>query len=172
YPYRKMINAQTNALIQGIEWSATYKMTPQLTWMATAEVLQGRDTTNDRELPLMPANNATLSAQYTFASRGYLHQPYVGVGTKYAAPKDSAGAYEPFSQFDNTPFGTASTQDYWLWHLEAGTGFKFGKQRLSVDLTVQNLMDVAYRDFLDTYKGYAQGMGRNFRLSARMPFGD
>jgi outer membrane receptor for monomeric catechols len=170
YPYRLMVNSQTNALIQGIEWSATYRMTPQLQWQATAEIMQGRDTKNNRDLPLMPANNATLGAQYTFGSGQYLAKPYVGLGTKYVAEKDSAGPYEPFSQFDSTPFGTASTKDYWLWNLEAGTGFKFGKQRLYLDLTVQNLMDVQYRDFLDTYKGYAQGMGRNFQLHARLPF--
>lgn len=170
YPYRKMINAQTNALIQGIEWSAKYQMTKSLQWRATAEVMQGRDTKNNRDLPLMPADNATLNADYTFANQGWLHQPYIGLGTKYVAAKKSAGLYEPFSQFDSTPFGTASTDAYWLWNLQTGTQLKFAKQPLKLDLTVQNLLDTEYRDFLDTYKGYALGMGRNVRLHASMAF--
>lgn len=170
YPYRKMINAQTNAHIQGVEWSAKYQMTAQLQWRATAEVMQGRDTKNNRDLPLMPANNATLNADYTFRNQGWWHKPYLGLGTKYVAAKDSAGAYEPFSQFDSTPFGVASTDAYWLWNLQTGGEVKLGQYPLKLDLTVQNLFDTAYRDFLDTYKGYAQGMGRNFRLHASMAF--
>lgn len=170
FPYRKMINAQTNALIQGIEWSAKYQMSKQLQWRATAEVMQGRDTKNNRDLPLMPADNATLNADYTFRNQGWLHKPYIGLGTKYVAAKKSAGLYEPFSQFDGTPFGAASTDAYWLWNMQTGAELKLGKQPLKLDVTVQNLLDTEYRDFLDTYKGYALGMGRNVRLHASMAF--
>ncbi|MDG4811445.1 TonB-dependent receptor [Hydrogenovibrio sp. 3SP14C1] len=170
FPYRKMVNAQTNALIQGVEWSAKYQMTSQLQWRATAEIMQGRDTQNNRELPLMPAPNATLDAKYTFKEIERLKQPYLGLGTRYVAEKKAAGLYEPFSQYDNLPFGTASTSDYWLWNLSAGTGIRFDQRTLWLDLTVENMLDTPYRDFLDTYKGIALGMGRNFKLNARMDF--
>lgn len=170
HPYRKMINQQTRALIQGVEWSAKYKVTSQLTWLATAEVISGRDTKKHRDLPLIPANNASLKGEYTFRDFGKWHKSYLSLGTRYVASKKAAGAYEPFSQFNQTPFGTASTDDYWLWTLQAGGQVKLGKYPLKLDLTVENLFDTAYRDFLDTYKGYAQGMGRNFRLRATMKF--
>ena len=167
----EMQSQQTTALIQGAEWSAKYQMTSRLLWKATAEVMQGRDTVKNRELPLMPAHNASLQANYTFANLGVLASPSLGLKTRYVAEKKSAGLYEPYSQFDKTPFGTASTPDYWLWEAQAGTAIKLGKQALQLDLTVQNLFDTQYRDFLDTYKGYAQGMGRNVKLNLRMPFG-
>jgi iron complex outermembrane recepter protein len=36
---------------------------------------------------------------------------------------------------------------------------------------VENLFDTEYRDFLDTYKGYTLGRGRNVSFSLRIPFG-
>jgi iron complex outermembrane receptor protein/hemoglobin/transferrin/lactoferrin receptor protein len=32
------------------------------------------------------------------------------------------------------------------------------------------LLDTAYRDFLDTYKGYALSLGRDVRLRLTVPF--
>lgn len=170
YPYRLMVNSQTDALIQGVEWLAEYQMTPALSWRATAEIMQGRDTQRHRELPLMPAHNASLAGDYTFGRWGFLHTPHLGLKVRYVAAKDAAGAYEPFSQFDDTPFGTASTQDYWLWNASVGGTLKLDQQPLQWNLTVENLFDTGYRDFLDTYKGYAQGKGRNVRLTANLPF--
>jgi len=36
---------------------------------------------------------------------------------------------------------------------------------------VRNLTDEDYRDFLDTYKGYALSSGRDIQLELRVPFG-
>ena len=40
----------------------------------------------------------------------------------------------------------------------------------SLRLAVQNLFDTSYRDFLDTYKGYALSPGRDVRVSLSVPF--
>lgn len=165
FPYRKMVNAQTNALIQGIEWSAQYQQTPRLLWRATAEMMQGRDTRNHRALPLMPAVNATLDMTYRFQGFQRIADPYIEIGTRYVGDKKSAGLYEPNSQYDGFPFGTASTSAYWLWNVKMGAESNWGKQTLHFNLSVENLLDTSYRDFLDTYKGYALAMGRNVRLN-------
>jgi iron complex outermembrane receptor protein/hemoglobin/transferrin/lactoferrin receptor protein len=39
------------------------------------------------------------------------------------------------------------------------------------NLKVRNITDEAYRDFLDTHKGYALSPGRDIQLKLRMPFG-
>jgi len=38
-----------------------------------------------------------------------------------------------------------------------------------IQLKIDNLFDKSYRNFLDTYKGYTLGMGRNVRLSVSIP---
>jgi len=44
-------------------------------------------------------------------------------------------------------------------------------QVVEFDIGVENLTDESYRDFLDTYKGYALSAGRNVWLKASVPFG-
>lgn len=168
-PLPEMQNRQTRAQIRGAELNLNYQLTQHWHWMFDAELIAGRDLDNRRDLPLIPANNAQLSTQYHF---NLANQPsYTRLSSQYVAAKDIAGNFEPFAQFEQTPFGTASTSAYWLWHWHAGIEFNLRQQRkLHLDLGVQNLLDTAYRDFLDTYKGYAQGMGRNIKLSANMTF--
>jgi iron complex outermembrane receptor protein len=89
---------------------------------------------------------------------------------KHAMSKKSAGTYEPFSQFDIIPFGTASTEAYTTFSIGLGVIYNFNTQPISMYLEIENLFDEAYVDFLDTYKGYALSMGRNISLKVQVPF--
>ncbi|WP_242513389.1 TonB-dependent receptor [Halochromatium salexigens] len=116
-------------------------------------------------------SNLALFAFERFAERGPIREPYLTLGMRHAAAKDAAPG-EPFAQFDQLPFGTASTEAYTLADLDLGFAFRaFGNRLARVDLTVRNLFDTEYRDFLDTYKGYALSPGRDIRVSLSVPFG-
>jgi iron complex outermembrane receptor protein/hemoglobin/transferrin/lactoferrin receptor protein len=80
--------------------------------------------------------------------------------------QDAAGEIEPFGQYDQKPFGTASTDSYTLTDIEAGFHYK----SIGFLIAVDNIFDEEYRNFLDTYKGYALGRGRNVRLNVEWEF--
>lgn len=161
---------QTDAQIHGFEFSLNHQWSKKWSSAAALEILAGRDTQNSQALPLMPANNLRLAMRYQPDDLGSLQQQRWSLGVKMVDSQDAAGAYEPFSQFDTLPFGTASTQAYSLWNLGYQTQLKLDKQTLYLAGAVENLFDTAYVDFLDTYKGYTLGQGRNFKLSARLTF--
>jgi outer membrane receptor protein involved in Fe transport len=165
-----MKNQQTNARIQGFELSGWTQWSANLKTQAALQLINGRDTTNRLDLTLMPANNLRLKAEYSFGAMAALQDNRLGVQAKFVDKAKSAGQYEPFSQFDNTPFGSASTESYQLWDVEYTASLPINRYNLGLQLKVENLFDTAYRDFLDTYKGYALGMGRNIKLSATMQF--
>lgn len=168
--YDEMQNQQTNARIQGFELSGWAKWTPKLKTLAALELIDGRDLPGKRDLALMPANNLRVKAEYALGNLGALQENKIGVQGKFLAAKKSAGLYEPFSQFDNTYFGSASTDAYQLWDVEYTASLPLDHYDLGLQLKVENLFDTAYRDFLDTYKGYTLGMGRNIKLSAHLVF--
>jgi len=117
------------------------------------------------DVPLLPADQLRLEVRFHRDSLGVLESPEFRIGIRHARSKDAAGRLEPFSQFDDNPnFGTASTEAYTL--LDLGVGFDY--KAVSVDIAVKNATDEDYRDFLDTYKGYALSPGRNivFQVSA------
>ncbi|MFP4075277.1 MAG: TonB-dependent receptor [Halochromatium sp.] len=162
---------QDDALLTGLELDARWQVTDRLELGGTLDLVRGTNDRTDADLPLLPADSLRLEATYWFAERGPIREPYLTLGMRHAAAKDATPG-EPFSQFDLMPFGTASTDAYTLADLDLGFAFRaFGNRLARLDLTVRNLFDTEYRDFLDTYKGYALSPGRDIRLSLSVPFG-
>jgi iron complex outermembrane receptor protein/hemoglobin/transferrin/lactoferrin receptor protein len=162
---------QDDALLTGLELAARWQVTDRIELGATLDMVRGTNDRTDEDLPLLPADKLRVDATYRFAEHGAIREPYITLGVRHAAAKDAAPG-EPFAQFDRLPFGTASTDAYTLVDLDLGFGFRaFGNRLARVDLAVRNLFDTEYRDFLDTYKGYALSPGRDIRISLSVPFG-
>ncbi len=167
----EMTNAQTDAMIRGLEVAATWDVTKQLTFESGLELIEGEDTKNNRALSLMPANNLRLKAHYRLGQLGSWQENRLTLGARFVDRKSAVFPWEPFSQYDNLSTGTASTDAVTLWDLGYTTHYQLDKQQqLTLLFNVDNLFDTAYYDFLDTYKGYAMSMGRNARLTAKLSF--
>ena len=172
-------SGQTQAQLGGVEVSARLRVTPWLTVGGEAAFLtsQGDDletnTDDDRVLPLIPADRAGAHLRFEPEGLGILDAPFAQVKLRHAFSKDAAGRYEPFSQFDagfGPPFGTASTKGYTLLDVSAGAIFRLGPVQPRLTIGAKNLLDRAYRNFLDTYKGYALSPGRNVFIKLTVLF--
>ncbi|NBC84630.1 MAG: TonB-dependent receptor [Bacteroidetes bacterium] len=169
--------AQTDAVIPGVEAKVEASVLPWLQVGANAAYLDGTGDGlgsggGDGELPLLPANTFGGFVKWVPTGPGILSNPYVELSGKHANSKDAAGRFEPFSQFDGDfgpPFGTASTQAYTIVNAEAGTTVDVGAM-VTLSVEVRNLLDESYRDFLDTYKGYALSPGRDVRFTLSTRF--
>lgn len=167
---------QTDASLRGVEGSAEVDLTA---WLSvggdfslvhgTGDDIESREVGGEGELPLLPAGQVGGFVRLRGSRVGRLLAPGLRLAVRHVGAKDAAGVIEPFSQFDLIPFGTASTEAYTLLDVEATTVVRAGPANLSVALTVTNLLDTAYRSFLDTYKGYALSMGRNVGLRVSVP---
>ncbi|MBK1649254.1 TonB-dependent receptor [Rhabdochromatium marinum] len=162
---------QDDALLNGLELEARWQATDQLEFSGVLDLVRGTNDRTDEDLPLLPADSLRLEATYRLADYGLLREPYITLGLRHSAAKDAAPG-EPFAQFDTMPFGTASTDAYTLLDLDLGFALPgLGREDARIDLAVRNLFDTEYRDFLDTYKGYALSPGRDIRLSLSLPLG-
>ncbi|PAV25527.1 iron complex outermembrane receptor protein/hemoglobin/transferrin/lactoferrin receptor protein [Tamilnaduibacter salinus] len=162
---------QTDAVLTGAELTATAQLTDTLELGTTYSTVNGENDRTGNDLPLQPADEVLVEGVWRPGHLGWLRSPYVRLGVRHNASKDAAPG-EPFAQFDNAPFGTASTDAYTVADL--GVGFGVGRRSgkpVRIDLSVRNLTDESYRDFLDTYKGYALSQGRNVSATLRVPLG-
>ena len=180
---QKFAADQTDALIPGIEATVETSPLPWLQVGGSAAVLDGTGDGlgadgGDGELPLLPANTVSGFVKWVPQSTARLKNPHLKVSVKRALEKDAAGRFEPFAQFDkldtkgpNPPFGTASTRAYSVVNVEARTTLALGLGApITVSVGVDNLLDETYRDFLDTYKGYALSPGRDVQFSLSTTF--
>lgn len=169
---------QTDAVIPGVETKVEAQLQPWLHVGGQAAVLGGSGDGlgpggSDGDLPLLPADNVKGFVHLTPNGPGPLRSPRIEVDLKHAFDKDAAGRFEPFSQFDGgfgPPFGTASTKAYTTVDVSAESRFSLGVVEPSLRVAVRNVFDTTYRDFLDTYKGYALSPGRDVRVSLSVPF--
>lgn len=161
---------QTDARIRGLEVSYAQRFNASWSGDLALEIIKGEDTSNNQALPLIPANNLMLNGHYHLANQGSWKQQKLSLGVKLVDSKSAAGSYEPFSQFDNLPIGTASTDAYAVWNLGYRADIKLYKQTLQLGAKVENLFDTGYVDFLNTYKGITLNPGRNIQLTARLAF--
>lgn len=170
---------QTDALIRGIETKIEAQLRPWLHVGGEGTVLGGTGDdlgpeSSDGDLPLLPADKLTGFLHVTPDGWGPLRKPRIELDVKQAFEKEAAGRFEPFSQFDadfGPSFGTASTKGYTKTDVAAESRLDVG---LGITPTfrvaVHNVFDTTYRDFLDTYKGYALSPGRDLRVSLSVPF--
>ncbi len=165
-----MQNQQTDAIIQGVEFSFNTYITKTTNIEGGFELIKGHDTDNNSKLTMMPANNLRLAISQKVGSLGILNNSTFSIDMKSVASQTVAGSHEPFSQYNNMPFGTADTAGYTLWGAGYNTDIDIGRQKAKLGIKVTNLFDTKYRDFLDTYKGYALGMGRDISFTLIVPF--
>jgi iron complex outermembrane recepter protein len=166
-------NEQTNATMQGIEFSLDTFITDTTRLESGFELIRGRDTTNDRKLTMMPANNLRLAIHQNVGSLGTLENSTFSITMKSAAAASVAGSQEPFAQYNDKtklPFGSANTAGYTVWGLGYNADINMGSQKAQLGIKVTNLFNTQYRDFLDTYKGYTLAMGRDVSFTLAVPF--
>jgi iron complex outermembrane receptor protein/hemoglobin/transferrin/lactoferrin receptor protein len=162
---------QDDATLTGIELAVRGDVTESIEVSATYDAVDGENDATREELPLQPADEFRLETTWRPSGWAWLASPYVRFGVRHNAAKDASPG-EPFAQFDNAPFGTASTDAYTVADVAFGFALgRSGNDAARFDLTIRNVTDETYRDFLDTYKGYALSPGRDVRLELRVPFG-
>ena len=168
-------NTQGDARLMGIDASIKAQVTPWLQVDGTFETVKGENTDSDiqniDELPLLPATQLSGGIKLVKNKLWELDSPFLRIGVKHAFDKEAAGRYEPFWQFGPAfPFGRASTDAYTILNASLGFDLPLWDRPISFQLSAQNLLDEDYRDFLDTYKGYALSPGRNITFRVKIPF--
>lgn len=128
-------------------------------------------------LPLMPADRVIGEVKFLLPNIFTLKSPYILLNMIYVGNKSAAGIYEPFGQFDDgigpdIPFGVCSTESYNLFNLGMGFDLSIMSRPINFDFEITNLLNTAYRDFLDTYKGYTLSPGRSVNVKLNVPFGN
>jgi outer membrane receptor protein involved in Fe transport len=154
---------QTDATNAG--WEASFSVVP-LEELQLGLLYSNVDTENKTTgttLPQTPPDRVSLSVRGMARALGALADPFIELEGVWVADGVPSGPDEPF--FGS---GNAATDRYKLLNLRAGFRFVREAGVLDVDLTVRNLLDTTYTDFLYPYKVWGvPNPGRDVRLILR-----
>jgi len=144
---------QVDARFQGVDFQASYLLTPRLTLQQKTSLVRAYDTLNDQYLVGIPADRFEYLARYAFKK----YQHYVSGGVTQVSRQ---ARVEPGSDYAAPPAG------YYLVNLNWGMSIK----GFDLSLRVSNALNAAYRDYLNRFRYYADDQGRNISFKLAYSF--
>lgn len=165
---------QVQATFRGIDATVNYKLSGQLTVTSKTSLLWAYDKTNRNYLVLVPPNRMDNAVRYDFSDRSnrvsgfYIQMSGLAVARQNRVPAVSSEVRDgvPIFRGDFAP----PPPGYFLLGAEVGLNVQVGKQPLSVILTGANLLNTAYRDYLNRFRYFADEPGKNVSLKVKTSF--
>ncbi|WP_214228333.1 TonB-dependent receptor [Pedobacter sp. B4-66] len=151
---------QTDASFLGADFSGTYRFSELLSYKLNAALIRARDLDNRKYLPYIPSDRVGQSIRLDFQLKNFgdtwlqAGHSFVRRQTRYELESDYAvppGAYHHFQ-------------------LSGGTAMKIGNQELSFNLSVDNLFNTLYKEYMNRYRYYTHDMGRNITIRLAYKF--
>ncbi|MFC5410909.1 TonB-dependent receptor [Larkinella bovis] len=153
---------QTDALYAGLDASVSAVLLPKLRGTSKVSLLHVQDLVLDQPIVMTPPNRWENSLRYDVKTWGRLQDVFVGVGNVWVARQNRV---PPKSDFLPPP------PAYSLWNLTAGLTVPVSKKHtLDIGLTVTNLFNTVYRDYLNRFRYYADDPGRNASVRLKWTF--
>ncbi|MEL6672882.1 MAG: TonB-dependent receptor [Bacteroidota bacterium] len=165
--FPQLTYVQTPARLQGADLSLRYQPKAGLTWEGQASWLDALDLNNGQPLIYMPANWWESTLGYQIGPKGTHVVSYLKVGLRQVAEQT------------RVPIAASPEEDDWLpppagytiWHLRWATEWELGnKRRLEIGGRVDNLFNLAYRDYLNRFRYFSDELGRNIQLRVSLLF--
>ncbi|NIJ51530.1 TonB-dependent receptor [Dyadobacter arcticus] len=161
FPYFKY--TQTDATFKGIDLSATWELAKHTTIASKLSYLRVYDQQNESSLVMIPPNRLDNQLKYELPEIGKWNHAFVSIGNLFVARQTRVPLASDFLE---------PPKSYSLWNLQAGATLKISeKQQFEIGIGVQNLFNIAYRDYLNRFRYYADEMGRNASLRLKWKFG-
>ncbi|MEM8600561.1 MAG: TonB-dependent receptor [Bacteroidota bacterium] len=162
---------QDTAVLVGFDGFATQRF-GRFALGATVAVLRGTNLTQDEALLGMPADRLELSAGVDLGSWGALRDlsaetrvDFVREQDRFPTRLDDDGVTVIPVDYVEPPPG------YALLGFDLGGEIAMGPSVMRLSLSVDNLLDTRYRDYLSRYRYFALDPGRNVVLRLALPFG-
>ncbi len=153
---------QTDAVLRGIDGKFEYRLTSFYKIGASATIVRGDNRQTDEPLIFMPADRFRLMNEFPMPSLGLFENARLEISANFVRRQDRF----PEGDFTEPPPG------YTLFNIDYNSQIKIGSVPLTMSLSIANLFDTAYRDYLSRFRYFIDDPGRNVVLRLQVPFGD
>ena len=153
---------QVDAVFTGVDLKTTYQFYRNLKWTGKIAFINAHNSTFGEPLVGIPSNRLENELEYSIAQFKRLKSIYVGLGSEhvlrqYRVPENS--------DYLEPPNG------YNVFHFNAGFSIPtYKKQRLVVDIEINNLFNTVYRDYLNRFRYFTDELGRNYNIKFKLTF--
>ena len=152
----------TDAFITGLDAAFDLRIAGPLTWRLRASTVRGRDLVHDEWLFQMPSDRLENTIALAPRSKGDWKDMEIAVTSNLVLEQQRIPAGVDF---------TSPPPTYHLLGLSASATRALRKGELRFGLRGSNLLNAAYRDYLDRFRYYADARGIDIALWITYRFG-
>ncbi len=146
---------QTNATFLGADLSAQYRFLLGLSYQLDASIIRARDVEQDTYLPYIPSDRLDHYIRWEIPVHGQFTNSYIKLGHRVVRRQTR---YEPGTDYAPPP------PAYQLLSAYGGTRINVGKHALDLTLSVTNLLNSSYKEYMNRFRYFSHDMGRNTSL--------
>jgi len=146
---------QTDATFWGIDLTAHYHLPYKLSYQIEASMIRARDVTNDAYLPYIPGDRLDHFIRWEIPVSGKLSASYLKLGHRVVRRQTR---YQEGSDY------VAPPPAYQLLSAFGGTRLPIGDRFLDVTVSVNNLLNTSYKEYMNRFRYFSHDMGRNIGL--------
>ncbi|MBE98882.1 TonB-dependent receptor [Flavobacterium coralii] len=168
YNYR-----QANAVLTGIDISSTWKPLQNLQCDFAFAWVNGNNTKDDLPLVDMPPVNFSNTIRYNWQ----WHNLFTELRSEAVLRQERFPDYNFFTDIPQNGELTPILVDvstppagYHLLHFRSGAQFAVGRSSMAVSLSVYNIFNTSYRDYLNRQRLYTDEPGRNIQLQIKFNY--
>ncbi len=164
--------SQVKATFRGIDATLTYKFTDRLSLTTKNSLLFAYNQTDHDYLVFIPPNRSDNNLRYDWSRWGKLSNLYVSLNGLYVSRQSRAPAVTTQQENGQVIFTgdfAPPPPAYFLVGAELGFLAQLGTHSLNVILSGTNLANVAYRDYLNRFRYFADEPGRSILLKLKLP---
>jgi iron complex outermembrane receptor protein len=153
---------QAEARLRGIDGVWEFELSNFLQLGISAALVRGDNLDAGEPLFLMPADRLRASTHFHLPDFGRLANAFVEINGTLVKRQTR---FPQNADYADPPSG------YALFDLNAETQLRFAGQPLQFNLSVQNLANKSYRDYLSRFRYFIDDPGRNVIARVLIPFG-
>ena len=160
---------QTNARFRGIDLSGNFQIQKNIAVNSKLSFLQADDLINKQALILIPANRWENTLRYDW-KKSVISITNLYVAKQNRVPSKIIFKEIPTSEIIFSQYGgdfAPPPPAYTLWSAAVSQQFFVHKNPLNISLTVNNLLNTSYRDYLNRFRYFSDEIGRNFVFRAK-----
>ncbi|HUF10993.1 MAG TPA: TonB-dependent receptor [Rhodothermales bacterium] len=154
--------AQTDAVLRGFDASVEYRALDFLAFAARGSLVRGDDRTTDVPLISMPADRLTLSTSLAMPNLGPVRESKINLESTFVNRQTS---YPDGVDYADPPPG------YTLVGVGYSAVLMWWNTPVRFSVSVENLFNEAYRDYLSRFRYFIDDPGRNVVFRVHVPLG-
>ncbi len=153
---------QRDVVLRGLDGFVDAKLIGRLRGHASTSIVRGSETDTNLDLIDMPADRIRAGLEWAFRDRPWLDGAAIHADVESVARQDH---FPEGVDFAPPPDG------YTLVHIGSSGTWTRGSVPITFSLDINNVFDVAYRDYLSRFRYFIDDPGRNVSVRVHIPFG-